>query len=99
MELAGLAENTQRTYIQAVVKLQDHYRIRPDKLSENQVQQYIFWLRDDKKVARGTFQTQWYGIKFFYYRCLGVDWPLFTRKKVRPPRRHRPRHLQSAGTR
>jgi hypothetical protein len=54
MELAGLTENTQRAYIYAVVKLQDHYRVRPDKLSENQVQQYIFWLRDDKKVARGT---------------------------------------------
>jgi integrase/recombinase XerD len=71
------------------VKLQAHYRIRPDKLSEKQVQQYIFWLRDDKQVARGTFQTHWYGIKFFYYRSLGVDWPLFTRKKVRHPRRKR----------
>lgn len=89
MELAGLADNTQRTYIHAIVKLQAHYHIRPDKLTEKQVKQYIFWLRDDKQVARGTFQTQWYGIKFFYYRSLDVDWPLFTRKKVRHPRRQR----------
>jgi len=89
MELAGLACNTKRTYIHAVVKLQDHYHIRPDKLSEKQVQQYVFWLRDEKKVARGTFQTDWYGLKFFYYRTLGVDWTLFTRKKVRLPRRKR----------
>ncbi|MFC1763546.1 tyrosine-type recombinase/integrase [Planctomycetota bacterium] len=89
MELAGLAGNTQRAYIHAIEKLQNHYRIRPDKLSEKQVQQYIFWLRDDKQVARGTFQAHWYGIKFFYYRCLNVDWPLFTHKKVRHPRRRR----------
>jgi site-specific recombinase XerD len=89
MELAGLSYNTQRAYIWAVVKLQDHYHRRPDKLTEKQVQQYVFWLRDDKKVARGTFQNQWYGLKFFYYRCLGVDWSLFTRKKVRLPRRKR----------
>ena len=89
MELAGLSSNTQRAYIHAVVNLQDHYHIRPDKLSEKQVQQYIFWLRDEKKVTRGTFQAQWYGIKFFYYRSLDVDWPLFTRKKVRHPRRMR----------
>ncbi|MFC1765288.1 tyrosine-type recombinase/integrase [Planctomycetota bacterium] len=89
MELAGLVENTQRAYIHAIVKLQDHYRIRPDKLSEKQVQQYIFWLRDDKQVARGTFQAHWYAIKFFYYRSLSVDWPLFTHKKVRHPRRKR----------
>ena len=89
MELAGMFHNTQRTYINAVVKLQKHYCIRPDKLSEKQVQQYIFWLRDEKKVARGTFQTDWYGLKFFYYRFLCVDWTLFTRKKVRLPRRRR----------
>ena len=89
MELAGLAGGTQQTYIGAVVKLQDHYRIRPDRLSEKQVQQYVFWLRDEKRVAKGTFQANWHGLKFFYYRTLGVDWSLFTRKKVRQPRRKR----------
>ena len=85
MELAGYTQGTQQIYIGAVVKLQDHYRIRPDKLTEKQVQQYLFWLRDEKKVPKGTFQTNWAGIKFFYYHTLGVDWPLVTRKKVRQP--------------
>ncbi len=89
MELAGYTQGTQQIYIGAVVKLQDHYRIRPDKLTEKQVQQYLFWLRDEKKVAQGTFQTNWAGIKFFYYHTLGVDWPLVTRKKVRQPLRKR----------
>ena len=86
MELAGFTPGTQQTYIGAVVKLQDHYHARPDRLSEKQVQQYIFWLRDQKGVPKGTFQTSWYGLKFLYYRTLGVDWALFTRKKVRQPR-------------
>ena len=89
MELAGLALRTQQTYISAVVILQNHYTIRPDRLSEKQVLEYIFWLRDEKRVAKGTFQTNWYGLKFFYYRMLGVDWLLFTRKKVRQPSRKR----------
>ena len=89
MELAGLTGGTQQNYIRAVVMLQDHYTIRPDQLTEKQVQQYIFWLRDEKKVAKGTFQSNWAGIKFFYYHTLGVDWTLFTRKKVRPPLRKR----------
>ena len=89
MELAGYTPGTQQSYISAVVKLQDHYRIRPDKLTEKQVQQYIFWLRDERKVAKGTFQANWAGIKFFYYNTLGVDWTLFTRKKVRQPLRKR----------
>jgi len=89
MELAGYTPGTQQAYVGAVVKLQDHYTIRPDKLTEKQVQQYIFWLRDEKKVAKGTFQANWAGIKFFYYHTLGVDWTLFTRKKVRQPLRKR----------
>jgi len=89
MELAGYTQGTQQIYIGAVVKLQDYYAIRPDKLTEKQVQQYIFWLRDEKKVAKGTFQANWAGIKFFYYHTLGVDWPLITRKKVRQPLRKR----------
>ena len=89
MELAGYTPGTQQSYIGAVVKLQDHYTIRPDKLTEKQVQQYIFWLRDEKKVPKGTFQTNWAGIKFLYYHTLGVDWPLITRKKVRQPLRKR----------
>jgi site-specific recombinase XerD len=86
MELAGLVPGTQRSYIGAVVNLQNHFQVRPDRISEEQVQEYIFWLRDEKAVPKGTFQTNWYGLKFFYYRSLGVDWVLFTRKVVRQPR-------------
>lgn len=89
MELAGLTGGTQQIYIGAVAMLQRYYGIRPDRLSEKQVRQYILYLRDKKGVAKGTFQTNWYGLKFFYYRTLGVNWPLFTRKKVRQPRRKR----------
>jgi len=85
MELAGYTPGTQQAYIRAVAKLQAHYAIRPDKLSEEQVLRYVLWLRDEKKAAKGTFLSNWHGIKFFYYHTVGVDWRLFTRKKVRRP--------------
>ena len=85
MELAGLASQTQAHYIAAVVALQRHYQRRPDKLAEPQVYQYFLWLRDQQLAPRGTFQSHYYGLRFFYYRCLAVDWPLFTRKRVRSP--------------
>ena len=87
MELAGLSLNTQQCYLRAVAALQRHSGTRPDRLTEEQVYQYVLWLRDTKGVPKGTFYPHWYGIRFFYYRTLGVDWPLFTRKKVRQPRR------------
>ena len=89
MELAGLTRGTQQNYIGAVVKLQNHYTMRPDRLSEEQVLRYVLWLRDERRLAKGTFLTNWHGLKFFYYRTLGLDWPLFTRKKVRQPLRKR----------
>jgi len=42
MELVSLVHGTQQAYIRTVVMLQDHYQVRPDKLAEKQVQQYIF---------------------------------------------------------
>lgn len=89
MELAGLSLNTQQGYLRAVVALQRQTDTRPDRLTEEEVYQYVLWLRDTKGVTKGTFQPHWHGIKFFYYRTLGVDWPLFTRKKVRQPRHSR----------
>lgn len=89
MELAGLCRGTQETYIAAVVALQKRSGVRPDRLSERQVYEYILQLRDKQGVAKGTFQTHFHGLKFFYYRCLGLDWGLFTKKKVRLPQQVR----------
>jgi site-specific recombinase XerD len=89
MGLAGYTGKTQTNYISAVTALQAHYGIRPDRLPEKQVYEYVVWMRDEKGVAKGTFQTHFYGLKFFYYRCLGYDWALFTKKKVRQPKQKR----------
>lgn len=89
MDLAGLAPGTQRNYIGAVLAVQKHFQTRPDRLSEEQVYRYILWLREEKGVAKGTFQTRFNGLRFFYLCSLGYDWALFTRKKVRQPRQKR----------
>jgi site-specific recombinase XerD len=89
MSLAELTPRTQDTYIRAVAALQAHYGIRPDHLTEKQVYAYVLWMRDERGVAKGTLQTHFHGLKFFYFRCLGYDWALFTRKKVRLPRQKR----------
>jgi integrase/recombinase XerD len=89
MELAGYSRETQQKYIENIAVLQSHFGIRPDRLTEKQVYDYILWTRDIKKVARGTFLPLFYGLKFFYYRCLGYDWALFAKKRVRKPRQKR----------
>ena len=51
MELAGLSPKTQLCYLGAVVALQRHTDTRPDRLTEEQVYQYVLWLRDTKGVS------------------------------------------------
>ena len=65
MSLAGLAKGTQKIYVQAVRRLAAHYRRSPDLLSEEEVRGYLLGLRQ-RGVARGTFQTSRFGLRFFY---------------------------------
>lgn len=82
MTLAGLAVGTRKIYIQAVYKLARHYRRSPDQLSEEEVRGYLLGLRQ-QGVARGTFQTSQYGLRFLYHHTLGCAWGLFGGKKDR----------------
>jgi hypothetical protein len=82
MTLAGLAEGTRKIYIQAVRRLAAHYRCSPDQLSEEEVRAYLLDLRQ-RGVARGTFQTSHYGLRFLYCHTLARAWGLFGEKKDR----------------
>jgi Phage integrase, N-terminal SAM-like domain len=81
MRLAGLVEGTQHLYLRAVRQLTAYYMVSPEELSEQQVEKYILYIRDELGVARGTFATAFFGLKFFYVRTLGYDWSLFTKKE------------------
>ena len=81
MRLAGLAESTQESYICAVTKIQKELGRHPARLSEKDLRNYFVWLRDEKKVAKGTFQGLYYGLKFFYCNTLNLEWSIFTKKK------------------
>ena len=87
MTLAGYTPGTRRTYIDQVRRLAKHYMIAPERLTEKQVRDYFIYLREDKKVARGTFETARAGIRFCFFMTLDRDWPLFSKK--RSPCRYR----------
>lgn len=76
MTLAGMAPESQRAYLRSVRQLAAYYLRSPDQLSEDDVRTYLVGLID-KGVARGTFKTALFGIKFFFTRTLDVDWDLF----------------------
>lgn len=84
MKLAGHSAATQELYLRAVGRLSRHYGRSPDRLSEEEVRQYLVGLQ--QWGARGTIQTNHFGLKFFYRHTLGVDWLLFKKRSGFPSR-------------
>ena len=80
MELAGLVPGTQKTYIHAVLTCVEHFgNLPPERITEAQFEGYIRLRR--KEVARGTFQSEFHGLKYLFHRTLGREWSIFTKKK------------------
>ena len=54
MRLHGLAEGTQRVYVDAVKQLTEHCKRSPDRLAEHEVRDFFIYLTEKKKLARST---------------------------------------------
>ena len=84
MQLRGLSERTQGSYVRAVRQLAEYYGRSPDQLSEEELRQYFLYLKNEKQASRSTCTVALCGIKFLYEYTLQRDWP--TLSFVRPPR-------------
>ncbi len=83
MILAGFKPGTRRNYLRQVELLAKHYGTPPDKLTEQQVRDYFLYLREQKQVARGSFQLARAAIRFLFFISLNRDWSLFSKKRSR----------------
>ncbi len=77
LTIRGLAENTQKSYLQAVTGLARHYRRSPDQLSAQDVQAYLVWLHEKRHLSWRTSNTIRHGLRFFYRITLGWPEPYF----------------------
>lgn len=74
LQLAGLAESTQKEYVRAVQQLAMHYMKPPDQISEEEIRQYFLYVKNEKKWKRATCTIALCGIKFFHEHTLKRDW-------------------------
>jgi integrase/recombinase XerD len=84
LQLAGLRERTQHSYIRAVRQLSDHFGKLPHQLTESQVREYILHLKNEKQFATGSLKIAVAGIRFFYTHTVPRDWE--TLKNIRIPK-------------
>lgn len=81
--VAGLSERTQEAYLRAVRQLVPYYNgTSPDLLSEQQVKDYLLWLRTEKRAAPGTLKIAIGGLRFFYRQTCGRNWKVLERFRI-----------------
>ena len=68
LQLRGLSERTQESYVRAVRQLAEHYHKSPDLITEEELRQYFLYLKNVKHYSRSTATIAICGIKFFF--CL-----------------------------
>ena len=84
MQLRGLSEKTQESYVRAVRQLAEHYGRSPDHISEEELRQYLLQLHNVQHVSPSTFTIALCGIKFCFQHTLGRKWTVLD--LARPPR-------------
>ena len=77
LQLRGLSERTQESYVRSVRQLAQHYHKSPDLISEAELRQYFLFLKNVKHYSRNTMTIAICGIRFFYKDTLCRDWHIF----------------------
>ena len=87
MTLRGFALGTQENYLRAVIKLYEHFKRNPAKLSTEEVKDFLLTLAN-QPIAASTYNINIHGLKFFYEIVL--DKPMVA---IKLPRKREPQKL------
>ena len=75
LQLTGMSERTAEAYLRAVRKLAAHARKSPDRIDEEELRAYFYYIRNDQLWEPSTIRVTYSGIKFFYQQTCPRDWP------------------------
>lgn len=81
--VAGLAERTQEAYLRAVRQLSRFYDGRcPTRITQQQVKEYLLWMRVEKRAAAGTLKIAIGGLRFFYRQTCPRTWTVLDKFRL-----------------
>ena len=87
LQLAGLSERTQQCYTRSVRQLVDFYHKTPDKINEQELEDYFLHRKNQDKWSAATMRIAYSGIKFFFINVLKRDWHIFNYLSAKRERR------------
>ena len=74
LQLAGMSERTQESYTRFVRQLVEFCGKTPEKITEQELQDYFLHRKNKDKWAAATLRISYSGIKFFFINVLRRDW-------------------------
>ena len=70
LQLRRYSAATQKHYVDAVRRLAAHYHVAPDQLGQQQIQDYVLYLMQERRLQWNSINTIVSGLKFFYSHTL-----------------------------
>jgi integrase len=86
LQLAGLAESTQKAYLQAVRRFAAHFHRPPDQISEQEFREYLLYLKNRRHYSAGSLRVAASAILFFFTHTVPRDWPTFETLSIPRPK-------------
>ena len=86
MRLRSFDPMTQKTYLKSMENLVRHYGRSPDKISCDEVHDYLLYLLEDQKKGWGTVNGICSSLRFFYNKTLKQHQSTFSIPKRRTPK-------------
>lgn len=102
--LRGCSPRTQEAYVLQVYQLARHFRQSPDRLTNEQVRQYLLHLARERKLAPSSINQAVCALRFLYERVLHREVGAlrqalpFTRKPILRPQVYSPAELEKLFT-
>ena len=73
LQINGKSERTQAAYTRAVRQLKEHYQKDLALITEEELEEYFLYRRNESKWASKTLRLCYYGIRFYYQFVLKTD--------------------------
>ncbi len=70
LQLKGLTPKTQKIYLREVSNYAKYFNKSPEELGEKELREYLLYLLNERKLAKGTYRFYYQGLKFLYKHTL-----------------------------
>jgi integrase/recombinase XerD len=87
LQLNGKGERTQQSYTRAVRMLTEFYGKTPDRISEEELQEYFLHRKNVNKWSPNTMRICYCGIRFFFENVLKRNWHILGILRAQSERR------------